>query len=241
MPEVERKATLEDCLAYGRELVANRQRFKNPSPTNPNFKPYEHVWAPSDADVRALVNRIGAPKALAQMEYRAQLSIKHLEIHEDLEQRRLERERRRRERERMDAEEMAEKVSPGERINLALGQLSVIAEGKAQSFGDVIKGGGEVSRMPESHGFDDYRKGRGIALQAARRLEAMVERAKRSPLPPPKLADRDEQLRQGFRGYSPEQIATMDPSQGLPRQIRDRRQALGLDEETGDELLGEAA
>lgn len=236
MRKVERQPTLDDCLAYGRELQANRQQFKNPSASNPHFKPYEYVWAPSDSQVRALVNRLGAIKALAQMQYRAEQSIKQLEFHEDVEKRRMERERKRRERERQDAEEMAEKASPGERINRGLAELRVVAEGKSGSMGDVIKGGGDVSPMPSSLGVDEYRKGRSVALQAARRIEAMVERAKRSPLPPPKLADRDEQLRVGFRGYSPEQIAAMDPSQGLPRQIRERRDALGLDEETGDEI-----
>jgi len=236
VPKIDRQPTLDDCLAYGRELQAARMQFKNPSAANPHFKPYEYVWAPSDKDVRILVKRIGAERALAQMQYRAELSIKQLEVHEEVEKRRMDKERKRRERERLDAEEMSEKATPGERINRGLAELRVVAEGKAASMGDVIKGGGEVSPVPAAHGLDEYRKGRSVALQAARRIESMVERAKRSPLPPPKLADRDEQLRVGFRGYSPEQIAAMDPSQGLPRQIRERRDALGLDEETGDEI-----
>jgi hypothetical protein len=72
-------------------------------------------------------------------------------------------------------------------------------------------------------------------LALARRLENTLDRLRRSPLPPPKLADRDEQLR-AFVGYTPEQIAQLDPRQGLPRQIRERRTALSLDEETGDRL-----
>lgn len=226
---------MRDVLEYAAELRANRQQFKNPSPSNPNFKPYEHVWAPSDSQARALVRRLGAPKALAQMEWRARASIEQLEIHEDIERRRVERERRRREQERQDREELANGESPGARINQALCALLVVAEGRAQNFAETINGGGEHAPAPIDHGDDAYQQGCAIALQAARRIEQLRDRAQRSPLPPEKAGSLDDQLR-GMRGYTPEQVALMDPAQGLPRQIRERREKMNLDPQTGDEL-----
>lgn len=241
MPSVEREPSLDDVLKYAQELRVNRQRFLNPSPSNPQYRPYDHVWVPSDDYVRYYVRKVGPAKALAQIEHRARLSLQHLERQEELEQARLAAERRRREMERRDAEELRGDKSLGYRVNAAIAELSLIAEGKAQSFGDVIKGKEGGSIVPEDDGFDDVRKATNIALRTVRRLEAMVERAKRAPLKPAKVSDRDEQLRQ-YRGYSPEQVAVMSQgSAGLPRQIRDRREELGLDPETGEPLQREAA
>lgn len=233
--KTEREPVLDDVLRYAAELRANRQQFKNPAASNPSYKPYDHVWAPSDEQARALVRRLGAPRALEDIKYRAQLSIDQLEIHEDIERRRLERERRRREQERRDREELAAGESPGTRINRALAALLVVAEGRAQNFGETINGGGEHAPAPIDHGDDEYARACHVALQAARRIEALQERAQRAPLPPPKVGNRDEQLR-AMRGYSPEQVAVMAPVQGTPRQIRERREEMNLDPLTGDEV-----
>jgi hypothetical protein len=191
--------------------------------------------------VRYYVRKVGPAKALAQIEHRAQTSIEHLERREQIEADRLEAERRRREMERRDAEELRGSRSLGYRINAAIAELALAADGKSQSFGDVIKGKEGGSIVPEDDGFDDVRKATNIALRTVRRLEAMVERQKRSPLKPATVSNRDDQLRQ-YRGYSPEQVAVMSQgSAGLPRQIRENREKLGLDPETGYELEQEAA
>lgn len=236
MPSTEREPSLDDVLRYAQELRVNRQRFLNPASSNPQYRPYDHVWVPSDDYVRYYVRKCGPAKALAQIEYRAKLSLQHLERQEEIEAARLQDERRRREMERRDAEELRGAKSLGYRINAAISELALVAEGKAQSFGDVIKGQEGGSIVPQDDGFDDVRKATNIALRTVRRLEAMVERTKRSPLKPAKVSNRDEQLRQ-YRGYSPEQVAVMSQgSAGLPRQIRERREELGLDPETGDAL-----
>lgn len=241
MPPAEREPSLDDVLRYAHELRVNRERFKNPSPSNPQYRPYDHVWVPSDDYVRYYVRKVGPAKALAQIEHRAKLSLQNLERQEEIENARVQAERRRRDQERRDADELRGAKSLGYRINVAIAELALVAEGKAQSFGDVIKGKEGGSILPEDDGFDDVRKATNIALRTVRRLEGMVERSKRAPLKPAKVSDRDEQLRQ-YRGYSPEQVAVMSQgSAGLPRQIRERREELGLDPETGDQLQREAA
>jgi hypothetical protein len=237
MPGVPPKEiTLDDVVAYAADLRAQRARFSNPAPANPAYRPFDKVWAPTDEEARAMVRRIGAEKAMRQIKYRAETSLDRIEIEDHLEKSRQARERSRRERERRDAEELSTGMTPGARISRALGELRVVAEGRAQNFGEIVKGGGDGRQAPINHGYDEYRKGCAIALHAARRIEGLLERARRSPLPPPKIANRDEQLR-AMRGYSPEQVAIMAASQGLPRQIRERREKMGLDPETGDPQL----
>jgi hypothetical protein len=112
----------------------------------------------------------------------------------------------------------------------------MIAGGKSLKMEAQVQGGVEhPSRLLAERNDEEHRKAMSAALGLARRLENTLDRLRRSPLPPPKLADRDAQLR-AFLGYTPEQIAQLDPRQGLPRQIRERREALGLDQETGDKV-----
>ena len=194
------------------------------------------AWAPTPEYTRYMIRKVGPEKALAQLQYRAELSIRQLEFEKELDQARVEKERKRRERERLESEEVATKDAPGVRIDRALVQLAMIAGGKTVKMEAQVQGGVEApSKALLERNDEEHRKALVAALQLARRLENVLDRLRRSPLPPPKLADRDAQLR-AFLGYSPEQIAQLDPRQGLPRQIRERRQALGLDEETGDQL-----
>lgn len=236
MPAVEQQITRDQVLAYAAELRAFAAGINNPSPANSNHRPYIHVWSPTDEYSRHLCRKLGPAKALAQLEYRAELAKRRLELEKDLEQARVERERKRRERERQEAEELSTLDAPGVRIDRALTQLGMIAGSKAMKIQPQVQGGVEApSRALLERNDEEHRKAIVAALQLARRLENTLERLRRSPLPPPKLADRDAQLR-AFTSYTPEQIAQLDPRQGLPRQIRERREAMSLDPETGDKL-----
>ena len=176
-------------------------------------------------------------KALEQLKFRAEQSVRQLALEKEIDAAREEQERKRREKDRRDAEELAHKDPPGVRIDRALIQLQMIAGGKTVKMEAQVVGGVEhPSRLLAERNDEEHRKALTAALGLARKLENTLDRLRRSPLPPPKLADRDAQL-EAFLGYTPEQIAQLDPRQGLPRQIRERRQALGLDEETGDRLV----
>lgn len=226
-------------MAYARELQANAARFNNPSPSNPHYQPFCEVWCPTDEYARHLSAKLGPVKALAQLEGRADANKRQLKLEKELDAARLERERKRRQRER---EEQGTSTSgrPGQRIDRALAQLELMSQGKTTSTDQLIVGGAEhPSRLLLERNGEELTKARSQAVRLAVRVEAVVDRLRRSPLPPPKIADRDEALR-AMIGYKPEHVAQLDPRQGLPRQIRERRSALGLDEETG-ERLGDAA
>ena len=236
MPEVEQQVTADQVQAYGAELRSWAAGINNPDPGNSNHRPYAHVWSPTTEYCRYLIRKCGPAKAMLQLEARAEAAKRQLDFDAELDKAREERERKRRDRERRDAEDLQHKSPPGVRIDNAIAQLTMIAGGKTVKMEAQVQGGIEhPSRLLAERNDEELRRAVSAALGLARKLENTLDRLRRSPLPPPKLADRDEQLR-AFLGYTPDQIAQLDPRQGLPRQIRDRRQALGLDEETGDRL-----
>lgn len=236
MPSVEQQVTADQVQAYGAELRAWAAGINNPDPGNSNHRPYVKVWSPTAEYCRYLTRKCGPAKAMLQLESRAEAAKRQLEFDAEMDKAREDRERKRRERERRDADELASKDAPGVRIDRALAQLAMIAGGKSLRMEAQVQGGVEhPSRLLAERNDEEHRKALSSALGLARRLENTLDRLRRSPLPPPKLADRDAQLK-AFLGYTPEQIAQLDPRQGLPRQIRDRREALGLDPETGDQL-----
>ena len=236
MPEVEQQVTADQVQAYGAELRAWAAGINNPDPGNSNHRPYAHVWSPTTEYCRYLIRKCGPAKAMLQLEARAEAAKSQLEFDAELDKAREDKERKRRERERRDAEDLEHKDSPGVRIDTAIAQLTMIAGGKTVKMESQVTGGIEhPSRLLAERNDEELRRAVSAALGLARKLENTLDRLRRSPLPPPKLADRDEQLK-AFLGYTPDQIAQLDPRQGLPRQIRERREALGLDEETGDRL-----
>lgn len=236
MPEVEQQISAEQVHAYAAELRAWAAGINNPDPGNSNHRPYARVWSPTTEYCRYLIRKAGPAKAMAQLESRAEAAKRQLEFDAELDRAREDKERKRRERERQEAQELEHKDPPGRRIDSAIAQLQMIAGGKTVKMEAQVQGGVEhPSRLLAERNDEELRRATSAALALARRLENTLDRLRRSPLPPPKLADRDEQLK-AFLGYTPEQIAQLDPRQGLPRQIRERRQALGLDEETGDRL-----
>ena len=237
MKAVEQQVTAEQVQAYGAELRAWAAGINNPDPGNSNHRPYAQVWSPTTEYCQYLIRKCGPAKALLQLESRADAAKRQLEFDAELDKAREERERARRDRERRDADELEHKDTPGKRIDSALVQLQMIAGGKTVKMEAQVTGGVEhPSRLLAERNDEELRKAVSAALGLARRLEHTLDRLRRSPLPPPKLADRDAQLK-AFLGYTPEQIAQLDPRQGLPRQIRERREALGLDPETGDTLV----
>ena len=237
MRQVEQQVTADQVMAYAAELRAHAAGINNPSPGNAKHRPYLHVWSPTDEYARYLIRKVGPAKALEQLKFRAEQSVRQLALEKEIDAAREEQERKRREKDRRDAEELAHKDPPGVRIDRALIQLQMIAGGKTVKMEAQVVGGiDHPSRLLAERQDEEHRKALTAALGLARKLENTLDRLRRSPLPPPKLADRDAQLK-AFLGYTPEQIAQLDPRQGLPRQIRERRQALGLDEETGDRLV----
>lgn len=240
MAQVERQYTREDVLRYVKDLQDYAASLTNPAPENPNYRPYVQVWAPTREYGEHLIKKLGPTKAILQLEARADAAVRSITLQQEIDEARLDRERRRRALERRDENEGTMGLSPGARISRSLARLRVVSEGSTANLDSSTSPSAEhPSRHLVDRRDDEYRKARSIALQAARRIEGIVERATRTPLPPAKTGDRNSALR-AMRGYSPEQVALMDPAQGLPRQIRERRAEMGLDEQTGDVLDGAA-
>lgn len=241
MGEVDRKPSLEDVRAYAAEQRTLANRISNPDPGNPSYRPYAgKQFAPTDEYARYLTNKLGPAAALETLRFRAEKSRDALKREEEEDRLRQERERARRDRERKDAEEL-EKATPGRRIDAALVSLQLVSSGSSATLDAEIRGSSEhPSRVLLSHDGHEYRRAISQALALARRLEHVLDRLRRSPLPPEEIADRDGELR-AMAGYSPEEVAVMRPVQGLARQIRERREQLGLDPETGEPVEDLAA
>jgi hypothetical protein len=234
MREVDRKVTPEIVLEYAADLRRLAARANNPDPNNHLHRPFATSWSPSETYARYLIRKVGPAKALLSLEYRAEANQKALDREEEERQWKEAKERKRRNRERKDAEELAE-ASPGARIDAALVALQLTSAGSTSNLDGEIRSSSEPSSgVVPFHRGEEYSRALGLAVHLARKLERSLERVRRSPVPPPKIANRDEQLR-ALVAFSPEQIALMYSEQGLPRQIRERREALGLDPETGDE------
>lgn len=234
MGEVDRKPSLEDVRAYAAEQRTLANRVSNPDPGNPSYRPYAgRQFAPTDEYARYLTKKLGPAAALETLRFRAEKSREALKREEEEDRARVGRERARRARERRDSEELAG-VTPGRRIDAALVRLQLVSSGGTGTLDAEIRGSSEhPSRALLAHDGHEYRRAISQALGLARRLENVLDRLRRSPLPPEEITDRDEQLR-AMAGHSPEEVAVMRPLQGLPRQIRERRAELGLDPETGE-------
>lgn len=240
MKKVERKVRREDVMRYAHELRVLAQRISSSDPMNSEHIPDVAVWSPSDEYASYLIRARGPARALEILRERAESAKRAVQFEVELREAKIDRERARRDRERRDAEELVSGLTPGARINRALAELQLLSEGATANLDGEIAGVVEhPSRVMMDKRADEYRKARALALGTARRLEAALERARRSPLPPRREGDRDQRLRE-LVDYSPDEVAKQDPEQGLPRQIRERRQALGLDQETG-RPSGEAA
>lgn len=228
-------------MGYVAELKVLAQRINSSDPANANHVPGVECWSPSNEYAECLIRDRGPARALEILRDRWESAQKAVKREVEQAEEKVRRERARRDREVREAEELTSGLSIGARIERALASLQVVSEGSTVRIdGEIVGKGEHPSRALSDRREDEYRKARGMALGTARRLEAAVERARRSPLPPVREGDRDARLR-NYRNHDPEEIAKMDPEQGLPRQIRERRVELGLDAETGVPDSPEAA
>jgi hypothetical protein len=239
--QVDRKASREDVLQYAAELRIYAQSITSSDPANPDHVPGVECWSPSNDYCEYLIRERGPSRALEILRDRAESARSAVQREKEQARDKIERERERRRREIREAQELSSGLSIGARIERALASLQIISEGSTVRIdGEIVGTVEHPSRALLDRRSDEYRKGRSMALAIANRLEAAVERARRTPLPPVREGDRDSRLR-SYVNHAPSEIAKMDPEQGLPRQIAERRSELGLDPETGVPNSPEAA
>jgi hypothetical protein len=85
---------------------------------------------------------------------------------------------------------------------------------------------------------DEARRLLRIVKDAVRKLEALVDEQQYAGAARPDLfgSDLDELLRTQYRGYSPEDVALLEPSLGTAAAVRKSRANMNLHRESGDPL-----
>lgn len=226
---------IDDVLEYAREIARFAERVRNPDPTNEHYVPFVEPWAPPIESVRHTVRRVGVEKAMEWLQIRAEASKRDIQRAKEQDVFRAEHERKRREKHRDEQRMLNDELAPGFRIDRALSKLQMLSETQAANLEPHIRGTEHPSRVLSDAHSDEFRKARSDAFRCAQKLEAILDRHRYRMLPPKLQGSIDDRLKK-LNGYTPDVVARLDKEQGLPRQIMERRQALGLDEITGERV-----
>ena len=226
---------IDDVLEFAREITRFAERVRNPDPANEHYVPFVEPFAPNIKTVRNVCYSRGPEAAMEWLQVRADASKRDIQRAKEQDAFRAEHERKRREKHRVEERMLSDELAPGSRIDRALCKLQLLSETQAVNLEPHIRGSDHPSRVLSDAHSDEFRKARSAALACARKLEAMLDSHRYRLLPPKLQGSIDDRLKK-LSGYAPDVVARLDPEQGLPRQIMERREALGLDPITGDRV-----
>jgi len=226
---------IDDVLEYAREIARFAERVRNPDPANEHYVPFVEPWSPAIKTVRNVCAARGPEAAMEWLRLRAEASKRDIARAKEQDQFRAEHERKRRAKERDEQRMLNDELAPGFRIDRALAKLQLLSETQAANLEPHIRGSEHPSRILSDAHSDEFRKARSAALACCRKLEATLDSYRYRLLPPKLQGSVDDRLKK-LAGYAPDVVARLDPEQGLPRQIMERREALGLDAITGERL-----
>ena len=226
---------IDDVLEYAREIARFAERVRNPDPTNEHYVPFVEPFNPAIKTVRNVCYSRGAEAAMEWLQIRADASKRDIQRAKEQDAFRAEHERKRREKHRDEQRMLNDELAPGFRIDRALSKLQLLSETQAANLEPHIRGTEHPSRVLSDAHSDEFRKARSDAFRCAQKLEAILDRHRYRMLPPKLQGSIDDRLKK-LNGYTPDVVAQLDKEQGLPRQIMERRQALGLDEITGERV-----
>lgn len=226
---------IDDVLEFARELTRFAERVRNPDPANEHYVPFVEPFSPNIKTVRNVCYSRGPEAAMEWLQVRADASKRDIQRAKEQDAFRAEHERKRREKHRAEERMLSDELAPGSRIDRALCKLQLLSETQAVNLEPHIRGSDHPSRILSDAHSDEFRKARSAALACARKLEAMLDSHRYRLLPPKLQGSVDNRLKK-LAGYAPDVVARLDPEQGLPRQIMERREALGLDPITGDSV-----
>ena len=232
--------TTAEAVQYARDLRAYAAVVRNPDPANDSYLPYYEPYAPSDDVAYKLCSQVGADEAVELMARRAQEKFADYQgtLAQDLDRER--RERRRRQREREERRIAQHGKSLGSLVDELLAALQLLSETSAAPLGGRVSGNVEhPSRLLRDLHDDEFRRGQETVRLCIQALERDVEAVRLKALPLVGLSP-DEVLRQ-FKGMTPYQVAIADRDQGNAKRVRESRERLGLDPETGYPAKREAA
>lgn len=232
--------TTADAVEYARSLRADAEMRKNPDPSNPEYLPYYEPYAPSDDVAYKLCSNTDPDTAIEIMvarwsekmaEYQGSLAA-------DLDRERRERKRRQREREERRIAQHGKSL--GSLVDELLAALQLLSETSAAPLGGRVSGNVEhPSRLLRDLHDDEFRRGQETVRLCIQALERDVEAIRLKALPLVAL-EPDERLR-AYKGMTPYQVAIADRDQGNAKRVRESRERLGLDPETGYPARRDAA
>lgn len=225
---------IDDVMEFAREITRFSERVRNPDPANEHYVPFVEPFAPNLKTVKNVCYSRGPEAAMEWLQVRADASKRDIQRAKEQDAFRAEHERKRREKHRLEERMLTDELAPGFRIDRALCKLQLLSETQAVNLEPHIRGTEHPSRVLSDAHTDEFRKARSAALSCARKLEATLDSHRYRLLPPKLQGSIDDRLKK-LAGYAPDVVARLDPEQGLPRQIIERREALGLDPITGDE------
>ena len=232
--------TTAEAVQYARDLRAYAAVVRNPDPANENYLPYYEPYAPSDDVAYKLCSQVGADEAVELMAARAQEKFAEYQntLAADLDRER--RERRRRQREREERRLAQHGKSLGSLVDEMLAALQLLSETSAAPLGGRVSGNVEhPSRLLRDFHDDEFRRGQETVRLCIQALERDVEAVRLKALPLV-AQEPDERLR-SYKGMTPYMVAIADRDQGSAKRVRESRERLGLDPETGYPARRDAA
>jgi hypothetical protein len=239
-PEEAPRYTTADAVEYARTLRADAEMRKNPDPSNPEYLPYYEPYAPSDDVAYKLCSNTDPDTAIELMAARWSEKMAEYQgsLAADLDRERRERKRRQREREERRLAQHGKSL--GSLVDELLAALQLLSETSAAPLGGRVSGNVEhPSRLLRDLHDDEFRRGQETVRLCIQALERDVEAIRLKALPLVAL-EPDERLR-SYKGMTPYMVAIADRDQGSAKRVRESRERLGLDPETGYPARRDAA
>lgn len=239
-PDGAPRYTTADAVEYARTLRADAEMRKNPDPSNPEYLPYYEPYAPSDDVAYKLCSNTDPDTAIELMAARWSEKMAEYQgsLAADLDRERRERKRRQREREERRLAQHGKSL--GSLVDELLAALQLLSETSAAPLGGRVSGNVEhPSRLLRDLHDDEFRRGQETVRLCIQALERDVEAIRLKALPLVAL-EPDERLR-SYKGMTPYMVAIADRDQGSAKRVRESRERLGLDPETGYPARRDAA
>ena len=224
--------TTAEAVQYARDLRAYAAVVRNPDPSNEQYLPYYEPYAPSDDVAYKLCSQVGADEAVELMARRAQEKFTEYQstLAADLDRERRERKRRQREREERRLAQHGKSL--GAIVDELLWAARMLSETSAAPLGGRVSGNVEhPSRLLRDFHDDELRRAEETVRLCITALERDVEAVRLKALPLVAL-EPDERLR-SYKGMTPYMVAIADRDQGNAKRVRESRERLGLDPESG--------
>jgi hypothetical protein len=198
--------------------------------------PYARPYSPPESTVDNLIKSVGCDGAFETLNRRWQESKQSMRNERDSDRWKEQQERERIVQARKVRDEHRHKSPPWDRLRAAFTAAQYVCEGATAKLEASVSGGVEhpsrvlaAADRPLPDVLLDKMEG------LARECERLVDRARQRNFPEDQRSSLEDRLVR-LAGMSPEQVARIDPEQGSPAKIKQRRLGMGLNPNTGGML-----